>query len=102
VLYSANVSIKFTFGLYNKDVTHYATIVDDYIHSLMRMFKANNQYSASQIWLERFKSHNVPITSVRRAITNLYNQGVVDKTPRMIDGIFGRPEHIYQYQLAHK
>lgn len=42
VLYSANVTVKFTFGLYNKDVTHYATIVDDYVHSLMRMFKANN------------------------------------------------------------
>ncbi|WP_276979137.1 hypothetical protein [Flavobacterium filum] len=45
-LYSADVSIKFSFGLYNKDVTHYTTIIDDYIHSLMRMFKANNSGGA--------------------------------------------------------
>ena len=45
-LYSANVSIRFSFGLHNKDVAHYVTVVDDYIHSLMRMFKANNSGGA--------------------------------------------------------
>lgn len=76
---------------------------------ILRMFKSNNQYSASQVWKERFEAQNVPITSVRRAITNLSTEIVakdgtvlrekyLDKTERMTDGIFGRPEHIYQFK----
>jgi len=60
-LYSADVSIKFSFGLYNKDVTHYTTIIDDYIHSLMRMFKANNSggarlpYASSGVYISKIE-----------------------------------------------
>jgi len=42
----------------------------------------------------------VPITSVRRALTNLTNSGDLVKTDRQVKGPYGRPE--FQWRLADK
>lgn len=42
----------------------------------------------------------VPITSVRRALTNLTNAGELVKTDKQVPGPYGRPE--YQWRLAPK
>lgn len=42
---------------------------------------------------------NTPITSVRRGITNLKNEGLLEKTSEMKQGIFGSPEHYYKLKF---
>ena len=77
-LYSADVSIKFSFGLYKKDTTHYLTVVDDYIHSLMRMFKARNAsgtrlpYTASSVILSKIKE--LEATGLKEIVNGSYLQ----------------------------
>ena len=36
-----------------------------------------------------------PITSVRRAITNLTNRGLLVKTDEQVEGLYGRPEYVW-------
>ena len=43
-----------------------------------------------------FFPSNVPITSIRRATTNLKNEGFLKITDEMKEGLFGSPEHYYQ------
>jgi predicted HTH transcriptional regulator len=38
---------------------------------------------------------NVPITSIRRAMSDLKKEGILVKTDILKDGIYGSPEHIY-------
>lgn len=38
----------------------------------------------------------VPVTSVRRAITNLTDKGILDKTDNMVTGDFAKPEHTWK------
>jgi hypothetical protein len=37
-----------------------------------------------------------PLTSVRRAITNLTEQGVLEKTGRMVQGTYGKQVHMWR------
>ena len=39
---------------------------------------------------------NTPITSVRRGITNLKNEGYLIKTNIKVPGLYGKPEYIYK------
>ncbi len=50
--------------------------------------------TASEV-LSKFPSERTPITSIRRAMTNLCTQGKLHKTSSMKTGPFGKPEHIY-------
>ena len=40
-------------------------------------------------------SCDVPLTSVRRAMTSLTNRGDLVKLPTMITGPYGKPEHLW-------
>lgn len=53
-------------------------------------------FSPSQVYrLMQKAGHNWPITSVRRAITNLEQAGRLTKTGDLIIGLFGRPENTW-------
>jgi len=45
-------------------------------------------------------SSQTPITSVRRAVTNLTNAGELVKTGKQVNGLYNRPE--YKWRLAPK
>jgi hypothetical protein len=67
-------------------------------HIIIDIFKnANNQgYSASQIH-KIFGNDNVPLTSIRRAMSNLcYEENFLEITDKMVMGIYGKKEHIYK------
>lgn len=67
---------------------------EEIIMEVMRRYKA---MTASRLWRNLQKNKlNWPITSVRRSLTNLMNQGVLRKGD-LVGGIYGRPEHIYHY-----
>jgi transcription initiation factor IIE alpha subunit len=39
---------------------------------------------------------DVPLTSIRRAITRLSYQGRIVKTDRQREGLYGKPEYIWE------
>jgi len=67
------------------------------------IFKSNpnKPISPSQIHKVYGKdfSKNVPLTSIRRAITNLTEKNILRKTGIMVDGIYGKPEHCWVMEV---
>lgn len=67
------------------------------------IFKNNchKEISPSQI-LDIVNKHyglNWPITSIRRAITNLTEENALVKLKTMKEGIYGKLEHLWRYNL---
>jgi hypothetical protein len=77
---------------------------------LAAIHKAKSQQEKILIYFQsypgrRFAPHQIkaaifsdftPITSIRRAITNLEKDGLLKKTDHMIDGDFGAPVHTWE------
>ena len=61
------------------------------------LFKIRNRpMSPSQVHRELEKyGERLPMTSVRRAMTNLSNQGELMKTDTTVIGIYKKPEHLW-------
>ena len=62
---------------------------------ILEFFKDNPmvEFGASQVWNALF-FNSAPITSVRRSITNLIEEGKLEYTGRKRKGIFGRNESL--------
>jgi predicted HTH transcriptional regulator len=63
---------------------------DQKILSLMMMYK---ELSPSDVWKYY---NNMPITSVRRALSNLTKKGYLEKTDKKKIGIYGRDEYVWK------
>ena len=64
-------------------------------HLIYSLFvKCNRPLSPSMVLSE--SGLNCPITSIRRAITNLTNSGKIIKTNRQVKGIYGKAEHLWE------
>lgn len=62
---------------------------------ILRFFlRTNRAWSPSQVHCRTLPGH--PLTSVRRAITNLERNGHLIKTDRKVQGVYGRPEHVWR------
>ena len=48
--------------------------------------------------IRRMVLPDAPLTSVRRAMTNLTKDGLLEKTELKAEGIYGRPEHFWKYK----
>lgn len=62
---------------------------------MIRLFR---QHPGSVLTADDILAHlpeNTPITSVRRALTNLANQGEVEKCGQ-VEGRYGRPINLYK------
>ena len=51
--------------------------------------------SASKVW-NLYNQTDTPLTSIRRAITNLMNERKLVKTDIKVMGIYGKPEYLYK------
>jgi hypothetical protein len=60
------------------------------------IFRSKVKLSASEAWNLYSKKECTPITSIRRAITNLCNEVKLIKTEETICGIYGKMEHVYR------
>lgn len=49
--------------------------------------------------LLKLKGYDYPITSVRRAITTLTDEGKLQKLNSMKEGDYGKPNHTWQYVI---
>ena len=56
--------------------------------------KSTSGLTASEVF-RKYPQRNVPLTSIRRAITNLSNDRFLDKTEIKREGIYGRKEFVY-------
>ena len=68
---------------------------EDLIYSLF--VKRNRPLSPSMVLSQ--SGLNCPITSIRRAMTDLTNLGKIVKTDRQIKGLYGKAEHLWQLPL---
>lgn len=57
--------------------------------------RSDKSFGASKIWLHT-KQGNEPITSIRRALTNLEKKGLVQKLSETVKGMFGKSEHTWK------
>tara|TARA_Y100001951_G_scaffold98087_1_gene98513 strand:+ start:1232 stop:1519 length:288 start_codon:yes stop_codon:yes gene_type:complete len=64
---------------------------------IMEYFRRHGRATPSQVWLH-FVEHEgkVPITSIRRSITNLTSYNMLLKTEKKKEGIYGRPEYVWR------
>ena len=65
---------------------------EDEVFVIMSRFK---KATASDVW-NRFGTGRVPITSIRRALSNLTHEGELHKTKSTKIGLYGKPEHYYE------
>ena len=66
-------------------------------NKVMDYFNTHGRATPSEVWLH-FNKHenNVPITSIRRSITNLTNSNLLSKTDNKREGVYGRPEYVWE------
>lgn len=63
----------------------------------LEIFKKNSPLSPSQalkIWCKGNKA--IPLTSLRRALSNLTRDGLLVKTNILVDGMYGEREHLWK------
>jgi tRNA(Ser,Leu) C12 N-acetylase TAN1 len=61
---------------------------------LMLFKKENRPMSASMVY-ELYDNSQTPLTSIRRAMTNLMTKRHLKKTDSMVMGLYGKKEHLY-------
>jgi len=66
---------------------------------ILYAFKTLRKGTPSEV-NQRVFANRTPITSVRRALTNLTNSGELVKTDKQVKGPYGRPE--FEWRLADK
>ena len=63
---------------------------------ILRWFKRRHGHASPTDVLRDVFFNQVPITSVRRALTNLTNNGDMVKAHTQVEGPYGRPEHLWR------
>lgn len=88
---------------YYNTTSEFAKILDNSIKKtkkqeeiILNAFKQICEMTPSEVWTNYFDVDNVPITSVRRSITDLTSEGKLIKTEVKKLGIYGKPEHIWK------
>lgn len=64
-------------------------------HVILSYIKKQNGKVTSPSLLSMFFD-SWPMTSIRRALTNLTNKGYLIKTDQMVDGVYGKKEHVWK------
>jgi hypothetical protein len=59
------------------------------------MFDTKNAMTASEVWEGWSNFPRPPITSIRRAMTNLAEEGFLIKTSNTRIGLYGMANHVY-------
>ena len=75
-----------------KESNKKASKQEDLIYSLF--VKCNQPLSPSMVLSQ--SGMNCPITSIRRAMTDLCKAGRIVKTDRQIKGMYGKAEHLWE------
>ena len=82
----------------NPDLAEYRQKAENQNDVIMHLFESGLNYTPSEV--NRLALPNAPITSVRRAITNLTDDGRLFKTVHKRNGIYGRQEYVWQIKKS--
>jgi len=70
---------------------------------VMEYFYEHGKATPSEVWFHFIKHEHhgeilnaVPITSIRRSITNLTSSNLLSKTDNKREGVYGRPEYVWE------
>jgi len=84
------------------DLSKYRKKADSQEAQILTVFINCFPYSSPSEVCEVIFNNSVPITSVRRALTNLTNSGDLVKTDTQVQGPYGRPEFIWRLADKYK
>ena len=82
-----------TIGLTKEQLTQQRVKTGTQNHKILEWFREHpgREFTPSQVW-RWMDLPNVPLTSIRRAITDLTFMGYLERTETMRDGLYGKPE----------
>ena len=63
---------------------------------VLEFFKCHSEFGYSASVVHRILKLNCPLTSIRRAMTNLYKSDLLIKTEEKVIGNYGKPEYKYK------
>lgn len=67
---------------------------------VLELFKTRRHLNYTPSEVLRIAFDRTPITSIRRSMTNLTDDGLLIKTGSKREGMYGRPEHVWA--LVHR
>ena len=68
---------------------------------VLKIFQSENRrLSPDYVWKKYFESEGVPLTSVRRCITDLTDDDELEMTTDMIIGIYGKNVHTWRLRFT--
>lgn len=67
---------------------------------ILNFFMSNPCEYYTPFDIQRMVLNNAPITSIRRAMTNLTNAGYLDKTTKMVNEEYGKTNHCWTLRKA--
>ena len=79
------------------DLNDRAKAQEDVVLGLYR--QAGSPLSPSQVWTAADELRHCPLTSIRRAISNLTRQGKLVKTSLKVRSVWGRPEYMWMVNI---
>jgi len=82
-----------------QQLINYKEGAEDQENMIARFFEyhQSGEWTPEDIFTWHPGFHHTPITSIRRAFTNLKNIGIIYKTDTQIDGMYGRPIYTWRY-----
>lgn len=78
------------------DLVEYELKADTQEALIFAFFESHPDRELSPSYVHQHVLPRAPITSVRRAISNLTHAGLLTKTDTQLDGPYGRPEYLWQ------
>ena len=86
-----------------KDAQEKAQTQEQLVYWLYKSFN-NNGMIPSNVWRDLISLHKIPIetplTSIRRAINTLTEEGKLTKSEEQKKGYFGKPEHVWHLKVT--
>ena len=61
------------------------------------LFRTRRRFLMTPSFVQKTILPNAPVTSIRRAMTNLTELGHLEKTDKTFKGPYGRPEHAWRW-----
>jgi tRNA(Leu) C34 or U34 (ribose-2'-O)-methylase TrmL len=67
---------------------------EEKIYSLFKIYQRGTPSAIMKLYEERWPA--IPITSVRRSLTNLTKENRLVMTDTMLTGLYNKPEHVWR------
>jgi hypothetical protein len=81
------------------ELARYERAAESQDERIVAIFRKHAPFGLTPSQVHRALATGAPITSIRRAISNLTDCGVLDKTREQVKGPYGRPEYRWKVRL---